>query len=296
MQTAIKFNLLLHNDILKTYPKLSLPSNLIRQCLGHDLMLPQKHGSASFIFSCFALSIDGKICYPDSSSGLDIAQANNYATDQEKSADWFSLMVARGISDAVIFSSNIFKIDANRKKPTLSIEALKIDRISNHKLAKLTPIIFCRDLNTIDFAHEMLVDATQPFFILHQQHNFNQEVRDGWNQQNISEFSNTSHKIKHLLYIDIPFTAIWDKLNSSGYHVILNESPFFHHKLLEEQLLAEIWLNYSCSYIGGNALSLGCTQKSFTRTNHPDTEILALYNINYNFLYSRQLVKYASKL
>lgn len=296
MHTEIKFNLLLQNVALKAYPKLSLQSKLIKQCLGHDLMLPEWHSTTPFIFSCFALSTDGKICYPDTLSGLDIAMANNHASTTEKQADWFYLMMARSISDAVIFSSNIFKKNSTRNKPTLAIAALKNDRITNNKPANLTPIIFCRDPSTIDFAHEMLRDENQPFLILHEHDGFDSTNFTGWNQQNISTFSNKSPKIKHLLYLDIPFTKIFNKLHSWGYLVILNESPFFHHKLLEEQILNEFWLNYSCSYIGGNALSLGNGQKSFTRTNHPDTEILALYHINYNFLYSRQLVKYAPKL
>lgn len=295
MQPDIKFNLLLQNDLLKSYHRLALQSNTIKNAFGHDIMLPQKHSSIPFIFSCFALSIDGKLCYPDTSTGLDIALANKNASTEERMADWLSLMVARSISDLVILSSNIFKKNSNRKSPTLAINDLKADRITNNKLDKITPIIFCRDLNSLDFAHEMFLDSSQPFLILHQQKDLTLKQMSSWNQQNISTFKRDATKIKHLLYIDRAFTEIFKLLNSCGYNVILNESPFFHHKLLEEQLLNELWLNYSCSYIGGHALSLGDKQRSFTTKNHPDTEILALYNINYNFLYSRQLIKYTSK-
>lgn len=292
MHTAIKFNLLLENEKLKTYPRIALQSDAIKKSFGHGLMLPSTSTDKPFIFSCFALSLDGKICYPDTHTGLDIARANKHANLTEKQADWFFLMMARSISDAIIFSSNIFKKKSNRNKPSIAIKDFQNDRKLNNKPQNITPIIFCRNINTIDFHHEMLQNENQPFFIFHNKKDLNLDNLPSWNQQSLSNFNNTTQKIKHLLYLDIPFSDIFSKLNSCGYEIILNESSFFHHKLLEEKLLNEFWLNYSCSYIGGNALSLGKEQTSFTTTNHPDTEILALYNINYNFLYSRQLIRY----
>lgn len=292
MLTMIKFNQLLESSKPDNYSKNSLKSNLIKNTLGHDLIVPKETSNSPFIFSCFALSQDGKLCYPDKQSGLYIAKSNQHATLDEKNGDLFWLMMARAISDAIILSSNIFKKYSTRKKPTIMIEELILDRINNNKPAQITPIIFCRNLAEIDFEHEMLTDINQPFIIFHIDKITNTSQLSNWTAQNLSECNNTTNNIKHLIFIDLDFSQIFSKLNNLGYKVILNESAYFHHKLLQEKLLNEVWLNYSCVYIGGNALSLGNNQDSFITNNHPESRILNLYNINYHFLYTRQLIIY----
>lgn len=294
MLQKIKFNLLLKSNRPDNYSRNILQSSLIQDALGHELIIPEKNLTNPFIFSCFALSQDGKLCYPDTQSGLDIAKCNHQATSEEKTGDLFWLMMARAISDGIILSSNIFKKHSTRKKPTIKFEELIQERIKNNKPAKITPIIFCRNLNEIDFEHEMLADITQPFIIFYSNKNTQSIESSMWNSQKLSDFNNTSNKIKHLIFLDLNFSVVFNKLNNCGYGVILNESPYFHHKLLEAKLLNEIWLNYSCVYIGGNSFNLGSHQTSFTTNNHPESKILDLYNIDYHFLYSRQLISYAN--
>jgi hypothetical protein len=96
---------------------------------------------------------------------------------------------------------------------------------------------------------------------------------------------------KNLIIVDN-----WKKLISNlkqiGFNIILNESPYFHHELLQLKLLNELWLNYSGSYIGGNLIGLGNSQAPFTSKNHPDCEILTLHSLGYNFIYTRQKILY----
>jgi hypothetical protein len=290
MQPPIKLNLLLQNAKLNNYTHIPFKSKFITQIFGEHIRLPENTSSYSFIFSCFALSIDGKLCYPDTLSGLDIALSNKLASPMEKYADWLCLLLARTISDAVIFSSNIFKKSSKRKKPSLAVTELQKNQ---NKKSKTTLLIFCRDLNTIDFTHDMLKDMMQPVVIFYTGGDL--PSLHSWSTYKLSEFKLDNKQIKYLVYLDMEFSYVFSKLYSFGYKIILNESPYFHHKLLEEELLAEIWLNYSCSYIGGNNSSLGQNQIQFNSQNHPDTEILALYNIDYHFLYSRQLVHYPKK-
>jgi riboflavin biosynthesis pyrimidine reductase len=294
MQTKIKLNCLLKNPKLNKYKRISIVSEIAQVLFGSDIHLPNSTKPLPFIFSCFALSIDGKLCYPDTLSGLDIAKANNNATDTERYIDLITLMFARTMSDAVIFSSNIFKKDSIRKKPSISIPELLDDRIKNSKKVNLTPIIFCRDLNSIDFNHSMMTDNDQEFFIFHYQPSLDLNIPDTFSIQNLSTFKKSETKRKYVVYIDDNFNQIFKVLYNIGISTILNESPYYHHKLLEEKLLNEIWLNYACSYIGGNVISLGDNQTSFETKNHPDTEILSLYHSGYNFLYSRQEIKYAN--
>ena len=294
MYNSVEYNLLLKNPILDDYTNIPVPSNFITNCLGMEIALP--HVSTNpFLFSCFAISIDGKLCYPDTRTGFDIACANHHATENEKYADWLYLMFARTISDAVIIGSNFFKKSANRQILDIPIAELLRDRVNSAKPMTMTAIIFCRDINTLDFTHEFFMNHNTQCFIFHSTCAFSATLPKEWNQEDVSTLTNVSCKMKNLLYIDTDFKSIFSKLKQLGCNIILNESPFFHHKLLEQQMLNEIWLNYSGSYIGGDVISLGNTHASFNSHNHPDTEILTLHHLGYNFLYSRQLVKYATE-
>lgn len=282
-----KFNLLLLNPKVLEYTiKIPFINNRINELLGYNLKLPVKN-DYPFLFSCFVLSLDGKLCYPDSPSGFTIAKSNHHASIMEKNADWFTLILARSISDAVIVGSNSLKLENGRYLPIINIPSL----LSVRQSKPLWTIIICRNFNNLDLTERIFVDNDYPLLICCLDANIPTNTNFCIFQSSKLN-SRNQLKIKNILIYKPEIDNLYLKLKELEFNIILNESPYIHHDLLEKKLLDEIWLNYSFSYIGGNLTSLGQKQKAFSSTNHPDCEILTLHNINYHFLYSRQKVLY----
>ncbi len=287
MNTSL--NLLIRNTILDNY--IPIKDDYITYILGTELRLPEISSNLPFLFSCFALSIDGKLCYPDNQSGFSIINSNHHATIIERKADWWFLMLSRSICDALIVGSTSLNRELkNDYIPIVDIEELIKARKKYKSNTRLWTIVIVRDLSNINFNQRLFNDPEFPVLICY----FNSKVTEsrlGYTHHKISQL--TSQKqlgIKNLIAIDTDYSSMLKKFKQLGFNIILNESPNLHHIFLEHKLLDEIWLNYSMSYIGGITTSLGDKQKAFSSSNHPDTQILTLHHLGYNFLYSRQKV------
>ena len=137
--------LLLHNPILNKY-QLRIESAYLTESMGQTLTLPEVE-QLPFLFSCFALSLDGKLCYPDNRSGFSIAKSNYRATRAEQEADWWFLMLARSISDALIIGSNSLNLEHGDYLPDINIPELSAIRDGR----PLWTIVICRNLVNLDF-------------------------------------------------------------------------------------------------------------------------------------------------
>ncbi len=295
MQSHIPpFKLLLKN------PKLDIPSKNIvlmnkeiSNILGYEFCIVTASKTSNFIFSCFALSVDGKLYYPDVKSGFSIAASNLHATNIERSADLFTLMLARTISDALIIGTNSLNNEFGSYTPDILYPDLHNIRRKCCNSALPISIVVCRDLTKIDFSHKLFCDNKYQVIICC----INTMVSldklpvqylklDAKACTNIEKLNT-----KNLLLVD-NLSELISWLNQTGFQIILNESPYFHHQLLQIKKLNELWLNYSGSYIGGNFANLGCTQTPFDSKNHPDCKLLTLHSLGYNFLYTRQEILY----
>lgn len=287
----IRHSILIKNPILESYSYSLLPeNNFTSQIIGYPLNIkPPTH--KPFIFSCFALSNDGKLYYPDFPSGFGIAKFNSSASKLERYADLFTLMLARSVSDLIIVGVNSLNNELGNYTPHISIPKLRTLRSNNNKPVNPTTLVMCHTLDNIDFNHKLFINKDYPVIICctDEKVNFN-KLPYSFKSLNIDNLVNKNQLSNKNLIIVKDTTILVKKLYEIGFQVILNESPFSHHQFLELKILDEIWLNYSASYIGGNAGSLGQTQQAFSHANHPDFEILSLHSLGYNFLYSRQRV------
>jgi riboflavin biosynthesis pyrimidine reductase len=292
MQSIPKFKLLLKNPILDNYKQQLIRSNTVQNALGMSISIPDKH-DMPFLFSCFATSIDGKLCYPDNQHGFAIAQKNFQATNIEKYADFFWLMLARTISDAIIIGTNICKLDIDAYASLIQIDALYQDRVQNNKMELPWIIIMCRTLDNINFNNEFFLDNKKHIIICTEQTNIAKYlIPQEFKYINLMELNTVNNLSKKNIITTSDISLLLQTFKKIGFKVILNESPWYHHDFLLHKLLDEIWLNYSCSYIGGNVISMGYKQEAFTSNNQPDTTILTLHHINYHFLYLRQAINY----
>ncbi len=286
---SIKFNLLLQNPELKknNYQLVDYP--YLQNNLAYDLYLPNNINKP-FILSCFAISIDGKLCYPDIKSGFSIAKENHLATQQERDADWFSLLLTRTISDAVIIGRNSLEQEYYKYTAEINIPELKKLRLELNKADNLLHIIITRDCNLLNFNKELLLQNNNiPVVIFcktlpnNPPLNFKIKNLENLNLIDLKQIITTK---------DFSLPQLIKTLFTLGIKTILNESPYYHHILQELQLLNETWINTSTTYIGGQITSLGMQNKSFTANNHPHYTILSMHNIGYNFIYTRYKVSY----
>lgn len=292
MDNLAPLKLLLKHPILNTYTNIPIKSDFIHSILGYELALPNPTNPKPFLFSCFALSQDGKLNYPDAQSGFSIALANHAATVMEKNGDLFSLMLARCISDAIIVGTKSIEAENGNYLPLIAYPQLNTARQINNKLETLITIVICQSLANINFMDKLFTDSTYPVIIACFDTNSTTPI-PGYFITTLSKLSTQNqHQNKMIIQIDRSISTLFEYLHGCGIKIILNESPFFHHYALEHKLLDEAWINYSLSYIGGSMISLGNNQKSFNCTNHPDSEILSLHHLDYHFLYSRQRIIY----
>lgn len=292
-----KFELLVKNPSLASYTNHYINSNMLNMSLGYTFSLPHKADlELPFIFSCFALSIDGKLCYMDNQSGFNIAKCNASANANERQGDLDYLMIARTIADAIIIGSNSLNLEQGNYTTSIINASLAKERtlLAKHSTNPLA-IIICRDLTKLNFKDKLLISEEFSVLICCTKQDIDLSLLPAnYNVVTLTEISTmTTDKIKQKnVIVGSELIEILPSLKALGINIILNESPYVHHYLLETKVLDEIWLNYSFCYIGGNATSLGMNQTPFTSTNHPETTILTLHSLGYNFIYTRQRVVY----
>ncbi|RTK98314.1 MAG: hypothetical protein EKK57_11925 [Proteobacteria bacterium] len=285
----LKFNTLLFNPLLDSSSYYPINNVVINNILDADFRLPQIINKA-FIFSCFALSTDGRLCYPDLPSGFAIAKHNWLASDMERYADWWNLSLGRAIADAVIIGSNSLRYENGHYQAYVDISELLDLREQLAKPKQLLHIIVCRDSRQINWQHEALYqNQSLPIVIFTQQ--LPTTIPDGFVVT--ERYLSCQHRqIIHDADLDI--RKLCAELFSAGIKTILNESPYYHHELQHLQLLDEAWLNTSGVQIGGDLASLGRINTPFDSSYHPHLTILTLQHIGYNFLYARYKISYGS--
>lgn len=283
------FNLLIYNQILidKTY--VQLESVYLTQCLKYTFALPLT-AAKPFIFSCFVLSVDGKLCFPDLTSGFAIAKHNWVAKTAERDADWWSLLLARCISDALIIGSHSLNLEQHTFQAHINIPELQHLRKSLGKPKHLLHIILTRDIRQINLTQELLTQNNKIPLIIYTMHP-PKSMPAHFKLVDLAQLNLTQLK-QIVISQTLDIKKLIAKLYQLGINTILNESPFYHHQLQQLELLNEAWLNTSGIYIGGSISSLGQQQDSFKYTNHPHYTILTLHTLGCNFLYTRYQISY----
>lgn len=283
----LEFNLLIDN-ISKQNNYRAIDNQAIWDILSCKLYLPILNNQP-YIFSCFATSVDGRLCYPDATSGFNIAQYNNQAMPMERYADWWNLSLGRAISDAVIIGSNSILGEDGKYIASVDIEELQNLRDSLGKPKELLHITITRDANKIDWQNEEIVNNPDLPLII-----FSTNTPDVLPKNIIQTDEFNSKLIKQIVVdAELDLMTLINDLYQSGFKTLLNESPYYHHYLQEHKLLNEAWLNTSGIYIGGTVASLGLNNQAFSTSYHPHYTILTLHNIAHNFLYTRYKIIYS---
>ena len=81
-------------------------------------------------------------------------------------------------------------------------------------------------------------------------------------------------------------------LKKFGIDRLLVETPSYMHYLVSQKMMDELFFNYSCIYVGGQALTIGKFGKEFTSEDHPHTRMLSIHTHSDHFFYFRHKLLY----
>ena len=81
-------------------------------------------------------------------------------------------------------------------------------------------------------------------------------------------------------------------LKKFGIDRLLVETPSYMHYLVSQKMMDELFFNYSCIYVGGQALTIGKFGKEFTSQDHPHTRMLSIHTHSDHFFYLRHKLLY----
>ncbi len=276
------------------------------------LRFPELPRDRPYLYASMVLSLDGKIAFEDAPEGPLIAQLNRMDPDGG-AADFWLLNMLRMISDATMG----FGGPADRKEESETAKLFGVDLEGSGNLcdqdledARLAEgqgplpwgIITSLDGSEIGFNHPSMNNhpliptmvTTSPVGM----DRIKSQCKAEYFVVDDPEKVPGVDKRKGMPVIITGSGAMPDAhatmkiLKKLGMNKILIEGPSYCHHLIQLGLLDEMFLNYSCIYVGGKALSLGMRGNSFTSKNHPHTEMLSIHTHGPHFFYLRHKMIY----
>lgn len=260
------------------------------------------------IVASFVTSIDGKITYPDNKSGTLVAK-NNFKDKNGGLADFWLMNILRAAADAVILGTGALR-DNNTIVANIFDEDLVNDRLNMQKTPIPINMIVSASGKSLPYDHTIFQRKNIPLVIITTQDG-SQYIRknlSGCNiySINLQSYEDIVHYPNLIIANNLTILAMGQKainhkllfraLKRWGIHKVSVEASYYSYILIKEQLLDEIFLNYSGVFIGGNGPTIGNVnnnQQFFTSLNHPHCKILSLHMHSEYFIYTRQSFDYS---
>ncbi len=303
----ISYKKIFENEKLKEYTDKGVGTKESINAFG-ELNFPKAGEERIYTIGAFVTSIDGKIAYLDNSFGPMVAKANLHDKSGAE-LDFWILNLLRASMDAVFIGAGTMQ-----KEPEcyagIYDKVLLNERITRNLPSSPWGIVCSLDGTDIPFQHELFnlsptMINTSPEAIYTIAENIGKEYFIIGPYNSISEIDDEKvigdfQKYKDAK-IPIILTGQGEKTNSVvlfrilkllGINKALVESPSYCHSLMKEGLLDELFLGYSCVYIGGNAIGLGHGMEPFTSKSHPHSELLSIHSHYPGFLYLRHKLIY----
>lgn len=311
------------------FPKISFPvesvttktcylnEKLLGDIPSNNLMLPkviETYGKVEFpilddypyLFSSIALSMDGKMAYPDNPEGPLVAKSNRLNQDGALT-DFYVLNFLRAYCDIIFQGSNTLHAEKDLVNAIFDEELVEErSKYLNKKTSHPGTIIITLDGTDIPIDHQMFKDKLLPtaIFTTSKGAKYLEEKGNGRFKQVIDLNTNTNLSSAMIFEKEENFIPVitadkdggtdlnlfMGSLKKAGANHILVESPTITWLLLKEKLLNEFFITYTTTFIGGK-LSPGWNMP-FTYEDHPHSEIIQLNNHNSSFIFTRQLLNY----
>jgi len=282
-------------------PETGISEENLRKVYGEDLCFPQESGEYPYAYASMVTSIDGRIAFTDAPIGPFIA-SKNFLAKEDSLIDWYTLNMLRASADGLIFGANTLAAEPDGTGHVYD-EHLSRAREAMKGVAVPWNIIPTMDGTDIPFGHITFTSGQIPV-ILYTTRSGMEYCRKALGRKAVvidSLEGCPSSLDTSAVYIAVTGEDRIDNrlglkmLRRMGIRRLLVESPTLAHIFIREQLLNELFLDYSCVYLGGSALTIGQRFPSFTSQDHPHTELLRVYMHSSHFMFFRHRLVYNVK-
>ncbi len=262
-----------------------------------------------YSFASIALSMDGKMAYPERPEGPLVAISNRLNPDGALT-DFYILNFLRAYSDIIIQGSNTLKAEEDLWNVVFDKDLVE-ERVKYLGKSTKHPgtVIVTLDGTDIPLEHQLFSQNKLPLsiFTTTRGARFLEEQGEGKFKHVLNLVDNDpaiGNKMKEILK-DISgvipvITAdkgngtdlklFMKSLKLGGVNQAIVESPTITWLLMKEKIMNEYFLTHTSVFIGGQ-LSPGWNMP-FSFDEHPHAEILQMNNHKSSFIYTRQAIKY----
>lgn len=275
----------------KTYGKLSFPN-------GKEY---------PYSFASIALSMDGKMAYPERPEGPLVAISNRLNPDGALT-DFYILNFLRAYSDLIIQGSNTLKAEEDLWNVVFDKDLVE-ERVKylGKKTEHPGTVIITLDGTDIPLEHQLFSQNKLPLCIFTTtrgakyleekgdgkfKHVLN--LVDGDSGEKLSGIINSVSDVISVISADsgsgTDLKLFMRSLKLAGVNQVIVESPTITWLMMKEKIMNEYFLTHTTTFIGGQ-LSPGWNMP-FSFDNHPHAEILQLNNHKSSFIYTRQAIRY----
>lgn len=265
------------------------------------------HEDRPYLYTSLVTSIDGRIAFTDAPQGPLIAKMNRYDGDGA-GADWWILNMLRAVSDGDIIGAGTMNAEADYTAHVFS-QNLEDARIAAGMQPVPWNIISSLDGTDIPYDHVLFQTKEVPVMIstsaagvavieerMKEPYYVVGPVADKSHVDDAMILSMKENRDKILVI------ATGDKTPDSevalyimkkfGLDKVLVETPSYMHYLASLGMMDELFFNYSCIYVGGQALTIGKFGKEFGSQDHPHTRMLSIHSHSDHFFYFRHKLLY----
>ncbi|MGL5964954.1 MAG: dihydrofolate reductase family protein [Fusobacteriaceae bacterium] len=297
-EDEIKLNCIYSSNLLNDFTEEPVKSGKINKMYG-PIKFPKAPENRPYTYASFVTSVDGKIAFEDDTQGPMI-QYKNFLDKTEGRAGFWMFNLQRAAADGILVGAGTMK-----EEPTMTAHCFDIDlesaRLENGLNAVPWNIISSLDAKDIPFDHLLFKSPEVPKMINTSpeglevvKNNIQNEYIVVGPYNSVDEINSQDLKTQldaNLGKVIVIITGegrrtnskvLFKILRSFGIERLLVETPSYTHHLLEEELLDEVFMNYSCIYVGGKAMTIGLNNKSFTSLDHPHTNMLTIFNCTKN--------------
>ncbi len=271
-----------------------------------DLKLLELHEDRPCTYTSLVTSIDGRIAFTDAPQGPLIAKKNKY-DPAGADTDWFILNMLRAVSDGVMLGAGTMNAEADYTCHVFD-QDMEDMRIANGKNPVPWNIVTSLDATDIPFDHILFRSPEVPVMISTSRkgaalvkENLKNDAYfvDAPTLEDVAEelIQGMKENADKVLVIGTGDTAPDSKvalyvLKKFGIDRLLVETPSYMHYLVSQKMMDELFFNYSCIYVGGQALTIGKFGKEFTSQDHPHTRMLSIHTHSDHFFYLRHKLLY----
>ena len=250
-----------------------------------------------YLFASIALSMDGKMAYPDNQDGDMLVHSNTQNPDGAL-ADFYVLNFLRAYADAVLIGTKSMINEAN-EWITIYDDELVEDRKKHMPEKEEQPftIVASKDGTDIPFEHLLFNQSEIPVVVFTSPVGFKNIQKEASDKFYLLEDVTKKNIYKAGGKVPVVVTGEGDNtdlrpfmrlMKQAGVDHIMVESPMINWLLMREGLLNEFFITYSTVFVGGTISPGYFSAAKFD--DHPQSKVAYMNRHGNTFFYTRQIL------